>query len=508
VKKRRILVAEDEPVINDILCQVIREKGCSVLSAKDGKEALELVKKRAFDLILLDLMMPHVSGLEVLKESKRKNPETLVIVATAHRSVQAAVEVVKQGAYDFVTKPFGGEEISVIIDRALNELKLREDARRLSMALKAERKKVAEGERVRERELSSLLDISRTICSTFKLKEVLNLIVSKASEIMNSTACSIRLLDKSEKSLIMQASCGLSPNYLKKGPIKVGESVAGWVAQKKEIKYIRDIRRVKRLVKGLVLAKVEGLVSLMCAPIVVRGKVLGVLTVYSRSPSAFTGEENFFKILASQAGVAIDNARLYHSLYEVYMQTINTFVVSIASKDQYTYGHSNRVAIYAVETAEELGLPKEKIEILRQACHLHDLGKIGVYDYLLTKTGRLSLSEWEDLKRHTLAGAEILEPLTIPTEVVAIVRDHHERYDGKGYPFGKKGREIPIGARIVAVCDAFDAMLSRRPYREKPLTKEEAINELKKCSGSQFDPKVVSAFIQVLLRKKEIACRC
>ena len=143
-------------------------------------------------------------------------------------------------------------------------------------------------------------------------------------------------------------------------------------------------------------------------------------------------------------------------------------------------------------------LPAAEIELIRDACELHDLGKIGVEDSILGKPTSLTSQEWEQIKRHPQIAAQILEPLTFLNGVIDLVKQHHEHYDGSGYPEGRRGDDILLGARIIHVADAYEAMRSPRSYRLVPLSKEEAILEIKKNNGQQFDPKVVEAFLKVV----------
>ncbi len=162
------------------------------------------------------------------------------------------------------------------------------------------------------------------------------------------------------------------------------------------------------------------------------------------------------------------------------------------------------VAKYAVAIAEEMEFPADRIELIRQASHLHDIGKIGVHDFILLKPDKLTDEEWEEIKLHSVKGAEILAPLVVFLDgVIDMVKQHHERYDGKGYPGHYRGGQINMGARIMAVADAFDAMLSGRPYK-KPYSKKKAIEELRENSGKQFDPKIVDAFLEVLTKEPEL----
>ncbi len=190
--------------------------------------------------------------------------------------------------------------------------------------------------------------------------------------------------------------------------------------------------------------------------------------------------------------------RLYEDLRSIYMRTIKVLAQAIDARDHYTHSHSENVAGYATVIALQMGLSTKEIEVIRQACELHDLGKIGIGDSILMKPGLLTDEEWQQIRRHPIIGAQILEPLTFLNDVIGLIRQHHEHYDGTGYPEGRRGEDIHLGARIIHLADAYEAMRSARSYRKTPLTKEVALEEVKKNSGTQFDPKVVEAFLGVL----------
>src|SRR3989338_343016 len=177
-----------------------------------------------------------------------------------------------------------------------------------------------------------------------------------------------------------------------------------------------------------------------------------------------------------------------------HVETILSLVLTQEAKDSYTYGHSERVKQYALVIARELGLPKEEMEIIARGAKLHDIGKVGIKDEVLFCKGKLTEEQMVIIKTHPKKGVMILEPLKFLNDEKMIVCHHHERYDGKGYPDGLKGEEIPLGARIVCVADAFDAMRSQRSYRES-LTKEKIIVQLMSAAGTQFDPKVINALV-------------
>ena len=193
--------------------------------------------------------------------------------------------------------------------------------------------------------------------------------------------------------------------------------------------------------------------------------------------------------------VKLSDAR--NELFNYFYRVAQTLVRVLEAKDQYTKGHSDRVADYAEKLAIEMGLPKKRMELLKEAALLHDIGKMGVETMILRKDGKLTAEEGDIIHKHPAIGEDILKPVSLDKDILAVIRGHHERYDGKGYPDRLKGDDINIMAAIVSVVDAYDAMTSHRPYM-KNMTKEEAIEQLRQNSGTQFNPKVVNAFIKVL----------
>jgi putative nucleotidyltransferase with HDIG domain len=238
--------------------------------------------------------------------------------------------------------------------------------------------------------------------------------------------------------------------------------------------------------------------SAMCAPLVNRGKVVGVIYVDSPRESSFSPEDlALFSALALKAGVAIDNARLYDDLRNLFYNTVETLVRTIQAKDPYTCGHSTRVSRFALLIAEKLGLSTKEKHQVYLASMLHDIGKIGVPDDLLNRPGKLSEEEMEQVRNHVQLGVSMLEMLGEMHPIVPLVRHHHEAWDGSGYPDGLRAEEIPLISRIVAVADMYDAMTSDRPYRKR-LSRQEAVDEIRRVAGTKIDPRVADAFLEVL----------
>ena len=192
----------------------------------------------------------------------------------------------------------------------------------------------------------------------------------------------------------------------------------------------------------------------------------------------------------------------YMEMRKTYLSTIRALTKAIDAKDHYTHGHSERVAQFTVAIGRAMKLPDDYLEKLEYVALLHDVGKVGISEYILNKPTRLLDEEMAAIREHSAIGAEIIKEVRLITDLADVIRYHHERIDGNGYPEGKKGEEIPLGARIVGVADSFDAMTTERVYRE-PLSLEEALEELVRCSGTQFDPDVVEVFVG-LIEKGEL----
>jgi len=342
-------------------------------------------------------------------------------------------------------------------------------------------------------ELHAIFEIDKAITSAIDLETVLQQIVQMSVGLMDAKISSIMLLDEESEELVIAAAQGLSESYIRKGPIKVGESIAGRVILEGRPIAVYDIRQDPRHAYAE-QARMEGLCSLLSVPLNLKDRVIGVLNIYTDEPHAFTPHEiNLFTSLASQAAIAIENARLFESLEEIYIEVITAMASAIDARDAYTHGHSQRVTEYAVAIAEEMGLSPAEVDIIRNASILHDVGKIGIKEEILKKPGRLSEEERREMEYHPFIGTKILHSVRLLEPVMPLVYHHHERYDGTGYPDGLRGEEIPLGARIISVADAFESMTSDRPYR-KAMPVEEAMAELRYNAGRQFDPRVVEVF--------------
>jgi len=322
----RLLIVDDENGIRALLGINLSKMGYTWDEAGDAYQALEKIKQRCYSLVLLDISMPGMTGRELLPLIKEKCPDTAVIMATALTDASLAIKCMKEGAYDYLTKPFEFNNLESSIYRALEK-------RRLELENREYREHLEE-----------------------KVEE-------QADKIRQS----------------------------------------------------------------------------------------------------------FFNAMTSLA-------------------------YALEARDEYTSGHSNRVTVSALAISEKMEVEPAQTETIRLASMVHDIGKIGIKENVLNKPGKLTDEEYRHIKTHPEIGEHILQPVVDNKEIISIVRHHHERYDGKGYPDGLKADEIPLGARILAIADSYDAMTSQRPYRAA-LHHDDAVDELVKGKGTQFDPHMVDIFV-------------
>jgi len=324
----RVLIADDEVYIRDILFRTMSAAGYDCLTCANGAEALQALSKEVFAIALLDYRMPVISGEEVLNEIKARYPQTAVIMVTAIADISTVIKLMKAGAYDYVVKPVDLEMLLVSVNRASEKRRLLIENQNYQTHL--EEKVKAQTTRIRNNLLNS----------------------------------------------------------------------------------------------------------------------------------------------------------------------VTSLALALEAKDNYTAGHSQRVASFATAIAKEIGLGPEFVEYIRFAGLVHDIGKIGTRELVLNKKEELSDEEYQHVVSHSVIGEKILKPILEDESIPQMVRHHHERYDGQGYPDGLKGDKIPLGARILAVADTYDAMTSDRPYR-KAVNHEVALKELELKAGAQFDPEIVAAFSRI-----------
>ncbi len=349
--------------------------------------------------------------------------------------------------------------------------------------------------------LSALYKMGLGINSTMDLDRLFDLLVHKTLETLRARIGYILLLDEESWLLRVVSAAGLSEHLDPelRLPLKSG-GVSHWVISNRQPLLIQNVKEAPEFNRASMLGFTRE--SIICAPLVIKDEIIGTITIANKhDETAFTTDDlDLLSTIAAQASVAINNARLYEEQQQNYLNTVQALVSAIEASDAYTRGHSERVTRYSLALARHLGGAPASIRRLEQAAILHDIGKIGIGIDLLHKEGKLSDSDIDVLHQHPSIGVRILEPIQFLVGVREIIEQHHERFDGQGYPRGLPGSEILMEARILAVADTYDAMTSDRPYRGA-LSHETAISEIRDQAGAQFDPIVAAAFLDLAQRQ-------
>ncbi len=345
--------------------------------------------------------------------------------------------------------------------------------------------------------LALLSRLSQILNSTLEHREVRKRAIEAATQLMRAETGSLLLIDERRGNLYFEVALVDKAEATKTITLNLGEGIAGWVAQKGKPLIVNHPEKDRRFYDG-VDGKTEFKTrNLICVPVKVKKRIIGVLEAVNKDEGVDFDEADLslFSSLADQVAIALDNARLYQEQEEMFLQTAESLADAIEKRDHYTGGHTQRVTLYSLAIGRYLPLKPIERKWLKIASVLHDIGKIGIEDQILKKPHALSPQEFDVLKTHSDLGAEIIDHIGQLREIVPGVRYHHEKINGKGYPKGLKGEDIPLIAKIVAVSDTYDAMTTDRPYR-KALAKAATVRELKRCSGTQFDEEVVEAFMK------------
>jgi HD-GYP domain-containing protein (c-di-GMP phosphodiesterase class II) len=342
-------------------------------------------------------------------------------------------------------------------------------------------------------EQERLLEVSLELAETLDLRRVLSLALAQAEEICAAETSSIWEVDPAAGELFFRVVRGRAAPEIASLRIPLGEGIVGAVAASGRSERIDDVAADPRW-RGDSSSSFATR-GMLAAPLVSRGRVIGVLQLLNP-----VGRERFsaddlrrLRHFAGPLAHALENARLYAAQQRIFLETVTALAEAVEKRDPYTGGHLQRVVAYSLLLGGELGLAVEALENLRLGATLHDIGKIGVPDGVLLKAGPLDDAEQAVMRRHPADGAAIVSRIESLKPLVPIVRNHHERIDGRGYPDRLAGDAIPLEARIVAVADTFDAMTTSRPYR-KALAAETAAAEIRRVTGAHLCPSVVAVF--------------
>ncbi len=362
--------------------------------------------------------------------------------------------------------------------------------------------------------LQALRNVDMTITASLDLRVTLDILLNQVITQLRVDAADVLLFNRHMQTLEYAAGRGFRTAALRHTRLRLGEGHAGRAALERRIVSIADLRQARDAFERAKLLDSENFVSYFGAPLVAKGQIKGVLEIFCRAPlpplpSAGGGREggewlSFLEALATQAAIAIDNAELFENLQRSNMElalaydtTLEGWARALELRDYETEGHSRRVTDMTLAIARAMGISEAALAHVRRGALLHDIGKMGIPDSILLKPDKLTDEEWEIMRKHPVYAYELLSPIRHLRPVLDIPYCHHEKWDGTGYPQGLKGEQIPLAARIFAVVDVWDALLSERPYRPA-WSQEKALEHIQEQAGKHFDPQVVEVFTKHL----------
>ena len=502
--KETLLFVDDEESILEVASEYFMAKGYNILTAENGRIAVDIIAKEKIDCCFTDINMPEMDGLALAEHIRMVDNTIPVIIMTGYPSLDNTIRTLKNGVVDFLIKPVNLNQLEICVKRVLRERQL--FIKNIFLTKEVEGKQRIE-------------NLNREL--TYKVEELntLNRIMTDFATIDSSFDLFKRVVDLSTELTRADEACFYVINEAIQQPVQVARSVAGGNGNSSnhldgstaggddgQCAGSLDIRQLildncdedrplliheNSGVRGLP----EAIRSLMLVPLNIRKKVFGVLAVSSLDGDARFSEKDLYymSFMTNKAAYAIENVALYENIYENLLATLYAFVGAIEARDPYTEQHSSRVTRIAIALCRAMGGSQEEQDILNVAGQLHDIGKIGIRDDILLKPGRLTDEEFRIIKEHPVIGANIVERLGLWDREKNIIKCHHERFDGKGYPDGLAGENIPMLARILSVADVYDAIASDRAYRKR-MEEAKILEIMYGGSGTQFDAGVIDTF--------------
>ncbi len=506
-EENTILFVDDEEHILAVTKEFFEEKGYRIVTARNGVEAVDVLNNEDISCCFTDMNMPEMDGLQLAEHIRTFDNTIPVIVMTGYPSLETTIQTLRNGVVDFLVKPVSLNQMELCLMRVLRERKLFAE----NMLLKKEVESKALLETVNQElqykieGLNILNKILSDLSTVASNQEIFKQVANTAMEISGADESHFSLLMDNEKtpSRITCITRAIKKNGNDGDNPKVETALCAetdsFGQQMEKLMLESALDQLPLLMSennGHQLP--EAVRSCMIVPVKIREKTFGLLTaVIKNGPKTFSEKDLYYlSFLTQNASHAIENIALYENIYDNFFSTLYAFVKAIEVRDPYTQQHSNRVTDISLLIGKELSCSPEELDTLNFAGPLHDIGKIGIPDNILLKPGKLTTDEYEKIKEHPNLGADIVGKLGMWDREQEIIRCHHERFDGTGYPDGLKETQIPLLARILSVADAFDAMASDRAYRKKMDTRK-VVQIIKGAAGSQFDPVIVDALLNL-----------
>lgn len=476
----KILVVDDEQSICKLCYECLSNAGYEVYTTSNPRAVLRKVSRNLFDLVLTDIKMPQINGLKLVRQLKAISPDLPVVIMTGYATLETAIQAVKEGASNFVRKPFNLDELILAVKNAL------------------ERKQLLR-EIIRFKTLVNFFKVSEKISSLHEPSKIYTLLLKAALKETKADRGGIYELDPEAGQIYLRYGVNLNGLIDKEYHFQKYAGLPGQIIKKQSPITIEDWNNGFKSYKSIGEEKWSKYA--IGVPLKSNSTVNNVLCLYKTDSKFSEADVDGAVILAIQASIALKNADLVLDLEILFLETIKSLAKTLDERDPYTHGHSKRVAQVAVAIGKVMRLPENQLEELELAGNLHDIGKIGIRDSILFKEGSLTSEEYEIIKTHAEKGYNILKHIKRLSPVAEAVYTHHEWHNGQGYPRGLKKDEIPLAGAIIAVADAFDTIITDRHYRKKR-SYNKTLKILEECSGKQFNPQVVEALRQV--DKKEL----
>jgi len=476
----KILLLDDDGKYVAKKVEVLKSYGYNVEGETIVEKALANLQSDTYDLLILDYLMDEMRGDKVVETIRKFNKDLYILLLTGYAEAPALEIMNTLDITGYCEKSNNNSQLLILIKSALKSVDMMKKV-----------KKTRDG----------LNEILQAVPKIYKIQSI-NLtirdILTELVSIINSSDAFI-LVDN----IINYEYNNIDGNFF--SGIGIFESGINTISHDllEHINYVRSEKKIDILKNGILIPLSDerydtlGVMYITFKKEVIDEDIIQQLTIYTAIAA------NAITKFLLQNTIKIINEELQQTKGEKdtwYLSTVETIRLAIDAKDHYTCGHSDRVSEYAVKIGKVMNLSDKLIDLIKDSGTFHDVGKIGIEDAILKKASSLTDEEYEEIKKHPQRGALILSAVSMFKEIVPIVLYHHERYDGKGYPKGLSGNEIPLLARILGVADALDAMITDRIYRKKR-SLNDTIKELKTGSGTQFDPEIVEIVVDLIERK-------
>jgi putative nucleotidyltransferase with HDIG domain len=491
-----ILVVDDEKMIYESLAMILSSDGHVIDTAVDGLDALTQLAKKRYDLVITDIRMPRMDGMELLKTIQHQwGAQTPVILISAFANEETVSKALDNGARDLIVKPFDVKTVCDSVNYVLShsafpsvdELeKLQKDKIQTRQQVQDTQKKILE--------YSVLDEIGRTVSAISGIEKVGSTIISMVQQILDADYA-LLVIYKADKSGYKYRCAYQDGQVAWVEPSVADEYVLEWLLKERRSLYVKDLKEDKDFSDGYPTG------SLLAIPFMRKSHVLGALLLHKKDGSEpFKSDAmQFLSVMASMATAAIENTNLYNELKSYFNGTVKALISTIEAKDSYVWSHSSRVARYTSLIARNLKLSELEQRRLEYLAMLHDIGKIAVPEEILRQKAKLSDWEVQILTTHVVVGENIVRSINFLPEGGKIVRSHHERFDGSGYPDGLKGDAIPLFARIISIANVFDMLTSDYPASQT-MDANDAIEYMIRDAGKAFDPDLLNLFLNAFRR--------